>query len=80
MNRPPTMLGSTSGDRLITITFLTRARFEAKPQIGLTIVQEWHRLLCWLTWPSFAESKQAFGAWCPTTLEGGRVKGGTGTV
>jgi hypothetical protein len=66
--------------REITFTFLTRARFEAAPQIGLTIVQEWHSFLRWATWPSFGDSKASEGAWCPCALEGGRVKGGRGPM
>ncbi|MGD0679688.1 MAG: hypothetical protein ABSC94_30240 [Polyangiaceae bacterium] len=62
------------------MTYLTPTRFAAKPQVGLPIVQEWHGLLCWLTTPSIADKKQAHGAWCPTALEGGAVKGGRGAV
>lgn len=64
----------------IAITFLTADRFAAAPQVGIRISQEWHSLRRWLTWPSFAESKRAEGAWCPAALAGGVVKGGTGPV
>jgi hypothetical protein len=58
---------------------LTPERFEAKPQLGITIKQEWHSLLRWLTWPSFGE-KRDHGAWCPCALEDGTVKNGRGPV
>jgi hypothetical protein len=64
----------------LAITFLTPERFQAKPQIGLTISQEWHSLLRCLTWPSYGDDKRCHGAWCPTALEGGKVKGGRGPV
>ncbi len=80
MNRPPFTAPVTNGDRLLSITFLTSARFAAKPQVGISTVQEWHSLLRWLTWPSCADSKQSHGAWCPTELEGGAVRGGRGPV
>jgi hypothetical protein len=67
-------------DREIAITYLTRARFESKPQVGLTIRRPWRSFLRWLTWPTFAGDKRAAGAWCPCALEAGRVKGGRGPV
>jgi hypothetical protein len=62
------------------VTYLSQSRFSAQPQVGVPIRQEWHSLLRWLIWPSFADSKKAHGAWCPTALEGGAVKGGKGSV
>jgi hypothetical protein len=44
------------------------------------IRQEWSSLLLWLTFPAFANDKRAAGAWCPTALLDGVVKGGTGPV
>jgi hypothetical protein len=76
--RPPFTSAVSHGHREIAITYLTPARFEAKPQVGVPIRQEWHSLLRWLTWPSYAEDKRAHGAWCPAALEGGAVKGGRG--
>jgi hypothetical protein len=64
----------------VTVTFLTPERFASQPQVGLTIEHEWHSLLRWLTWPSFADDKRAHGAWCPCALDGGAVKGGKGPV
>jgi hypothetical protein len=64
----------------IAITYLTPPRFAAWPQVGVTIVQETRSLFRWLTWPSVDPTKRDEGAWCPTALEGGRVKGGTGPV
>jgi hypothetical protein len=80
VNRPPVTSSVAHGERPVAITFFTPARFAADPQVGLPIVQEWHSLLRWLTWPSFAETKPAHGAWCPTELKGGAVKGGRGPV
>ncbi len=77
---PPNTRGVCDADRQIAITHFTPERFRSSPQVGLTVTQEWHGLLRWLAWPSFADNKQAEGAWCPCALEGGRVKGGTGSV
>jgi hypothetical protein len=64
----------------VAITYLTPARFAAKPQIGLPIVQDRQALFAWLSTPSFASDKRAHGAWCPADLPGGIVKGGRGPV
>jgi hypothetical protein len=64
----------------VTITYLSRRRFRAAPQVGLVLEQEWHSFARWLTWPSFANDKGAHGAWCPAALEGGVVKRGRGPV
>ncbi len=72
--------GPASESRQVAITHFTAERFAHAPQTGLTLVQEWHSLLRWLTWPAFGENKQAAGAWCPCVLGGGRVKGGKGPV
>jgi hypothetical protein len=80
MSPSPFPLRLSNGDRPLAVTFLTPARFAAKPQIGLPIVQEWQGLLRWLSWPSVAETKQAHGAWCPAALEEGAVRGGRGAV
>jgi hypothetical protein len=78
--RPPFTSAVPHGDREIAFTYLTPARFEAKPQVGIPITQDWHSLVRWLTWPSHAENKRAHGAWCPTAIEGGAVKSGRGPV
>lgn len=79
--RPPFLPDTIRhGDRSVRFTYLTPTRFSAQPQVGLPIEQEWHSALRWLTWPSFADTKQAHGAWCPCVLEGGAVKGGRGPV
>lgn len=65
-------------ERSVTISYLTPQRFEAKPQVALTITQERHGFFRWLTWPTVGDTKRACGAWCPTALEGGIVKDGTG--
>jgi hypothetical protein len=64
----------------VTITYLTPRRFRAAPQVGLVVEQDWHSFARWLAWPSFAENKDAHGAWCPAALESGVVKGGHGPV
>ena len=64
----------------LAITFLTAERFRARPQVGLVIHQDWHSLARGLAWPHVASRKDAYGAWCPAALEGGRVKGGRGPV
>jgi hypothetical protein len=64
----------------IAITYLSAARFASSPQVGIRIEQEWHALLRWLAWPTFADDKRAAGAWCPCDLEGGAVKAGKGPV
>jgi hypothetical protein len=78
--RPPFTAPIPHGSREIVVTYLTPERFEARPQIGIPITQEWHSLLRWLTWASFADSKRAHGAWCPTALARGVVKDGRGPV
>jgi hypothetical protein len=81
MNRPPSLSRTVpSADRQIAITYLTPERFEAKPQVGIRIIQEWHAILRWLTWPTVAAAKPDCGAWCPTQLDGGIVKAGSGPV
>jgi hypothetical protein len=71
--------GRSGGDS-VTITKLSPERFASAPQIGMAITQDWHSLLRWLTWPTYADSKRAAGAWCPCVLEGGAVKGGRGPM
>jgi hypothetical protein len=81
MNLPPSLSQVVAdAERAATITFLTPERFAAAPQVGMPITQEWHSLLRWLTWPTVGESKRARGAWCPSVLEGGRIKGGRGPM
>ena len=41
MSPSPFPLRLSNGDRPLAVTFLTPARFTAKPQIGLPIMQEW---------------------------------------
>jgi hypothetical protein len=79
MTRPPETRHVPHGDREVQITYLSPERFEASPQVGIAIRQEWHSVLRWLTWPSFGE-KREHGAWCPCALDGGRVKDGRGPV
>jgi len=67
-------------DDTITVAYLTPSRFAAKPQVGVAIEQEWHSFALWLSSPSYADEKQSEGAWCPTALEAGIVKGGRGPV
>ena len=64
----------------VSTTFLTPDRFAEQPQVGLPITQDWPSFLRWLTWPSFADDKRAAGAWCPSALDRGIVKGGKGPV
>jgi len=64
----------------ITFSFLTPERFSKKPQIALSITQDWPSFCRWLTWPSYGTDKPIGGAWCPCALEGGIVKGGTGPI
>jgi hypothetical protein len=78
--RPPLVDPWVHAEPDVGVTYLTLARFSTRPQVGLSIVQSWRSLLRWLTWPSFAGDKGALGAWCPTALDGGRVRGGRGPV
>ena len=70
---------ATTPDPDVAITFFSPERFASKPQVGLALRQEWRSFIRWLTWPSYGEKKQ-YGAWCPTALQGGVVKDGTGPV
>jgi hypothetical protein len=70
----------TIGETLVSITHFTPERFAASPQVGLSLTQNWESFSRWLSWPSYADNKKAFGAWCPCALEGGRVKEGRGVM
>jgi hypothetical protein len=64
----------------LTITVLTAAEFASPVQVGSLETVDTGGFLEWLTTPTIADDKRAAGAWCPSALPGGIVKGGAGPV